>query len=398
MVRSEQFDIICLSDAPFSYPLWTNKQHIMSRLAERGYRVLYVDPQLGFIGWLKWLLERRLRFSDLFLWVKRRNTNLWVFSPILMPPRYKWGRRVNDWVRLRGTKILSHRLGFKSPLLWIYHPDAVYFAQRIKNSFVIYDCVDEYSTFPAYSAPARKAQIQANEARLLKIADLVFTTSRPLYELKKQSNPQTYLVENVADAEHFGKALLEETAISSEMAELSKPIIGFVGALDAYKVDFELIKYLALSRPEWSFVLIGPIGEGDRQTRVDSLQKITNIHFLGPKQYSQLPNYVKGFDVCIIPYQVNQYTYYSFPLKVYEFLASGKPVVTTNLPSIKHLSGVLKIASDYQEFLQFLSQAVEEDDSKDRARRIEVARQNSWDYRVEKILEIIKSTNSPFSQ
>lgn len=389
MVKHEHFDIICMSDAPFNYPLWTNKQHIMSRMAKLGHRVLYVDPQLGFAGWLKWFLGGRLGFRHLIRWVRREGENLWIFSPILFPPRYATGRKINDYLRLFGVRLLARWLHFKEPVIWIYHPDAVYFAQRIKNSLVIYDCVDEYSTFPAYSAPARKAQIQANEARLLQIANLVFTTSRPLYELKKQSNPQTYLVENVGDAEHFGKTILEETAIPSEMAELPKPIIGFVGALDAYKVDFELIKYLAENQPEWSFVLIGPIGEGDRQTRIDLLQKINNIHFLGAKPYSQLPNYVKGLNVCVIPYQINQYTCYSFPLKVYEFLATGKPVVTTNLSSLKDLSGVLKIASDHQEFLRFLSQAVEEDDPKERTRRIEVARQNSWDHRVERLLEII---------
>lgn len=387
---ARRFDIICLSDAPFDYPLWTNKQHVMSRLAKLGHRILYVDPQLGLVGWFKWYRAGRLKFRDLFWWVKRRNKNLLVFSPILFPPRYYIGRKINNFLRLKGILLLAKLLKFSQPILWIYHPDAVYFTGKIREDLIVYDCVDEYSTFPAYANPIRKQEIIANEKKLLGLADIVFTTSRPLFEVKRQFNPHTHLVQNVGDAEHFGKALLEDTEVPEEMKSLARPIVGFIGALDSYKIDFGLIEFVATNKPDWSVVLIGPVGEGDHTTTVNKLKEMGNVYFLGIKPYRFLPNYIKGFDVCMLPYNINEYTKYCFPLKIYEFLATGKPVVVTDLPSFKDLANVLRIAKDYQQFLEFLSEAISEKDGNSLKKRLEVAEKNSWDQRVRQLLSMIQ--------
>jgi len=398
MAKDSKFlDIICFSDAPWEYPLWTNKQHVMSRISKLGHRVLYVDPQFGFVGWLKWFIARRVSFARLFRWLRREDKTLWIFAPILLPPRFAICRRVNDFLRLLGVHALARWLGFERPILWIYHPDAVYFVGRLDWSMVVYDCVDEYSTFPAYAAPARNREIRGNEEKLLKLADVVFTTSKPLFELKREFNPNTYLVQNVGDAEHFGKAMLEGTIIPSDIASIKKPIIGYVGALDAYKVDFELIKYIATERLDWSIVLIGPVAEGDPATQVDSFKKFSNVHFLEERPYRELPGYIKAFGVCIIPYSINEYTKYSFPLKVHEFLATGKPVVTTALPSVMGLSDVLKIASGYKQFIQFLEEALEGDSPKAKAQRLKVARENTWEHRVQQLLNTISKELGRFS-
>lgn len=382
------FDIICVSDAPFEYPLWTNKQHVMSRLAERGHRVLYVDPQLGLAGWLKWTLQGRVRFKDLFAWTHRKGDNLTIFSPIVMPPRYAWGRRINDFVRRKGARILSKRMDMRDPLLWIYHPDGVSFVGRMGEGIVVYDCVDEYSAFPAYSSAQRKKEIVFNEDRLLRVADVVFTTSKPLREAKKHSNPNTYLVHNVADVSHFSKAYYEDLPLPDDLRKTRKPVIGFIGALDNYKVDFELVSFVASRHPEWSIVLVGPVAEGDRSTSVKILRANQNVHLLGLKPYERLPDYLKAFDVCIIPYRLNNYTLYSFPLKVFEFLAAGKPVVTTRLASLAELDHVLRIASTPEEFVEEIARGLVEDGSQ-ADMRIEFAKENSWDHRIERLLSII---------
>ncbi len=390
MAKDSKFlDIICFSDAPWEYPLWTNKQHVMSRISKLGHRVLYADPQFGFVGWLKWFITGRVSFARLFRWLKREGETLWIFAPILFPPRFTICRRVNDFLRLLGVRALARWLGFEKPILWIYHPDAVYFAGKLERSMVVYDCVDEYSTFPAYTAPARNREIRGNEEKLLKLADVVFTTSKPLFELKREFNPNTYLVQNVGDAEHFGKAMLEGTIIPPDIASIKKPVIGYVGALDAYKVDFELVRYIAVERSDWSIVLIGPVAEGDPATKVNGFKKFSNVHFLGERPYRELPDYIKDFDVCIIPYSINEYTRYSFPLKVYEFLATGKPVVTTALPSVMELSDVLKIAPNYEQFVQFLEEALEGDSPKAKAQRLKVARENTWEHRVQQLLTLV---------
>lgn len=398
MAKDSKFlDIICFSDAPWDYPLWTNKQHVMSRLSKLGYRVLYVDPQFGFVGWLKWFIAGRVSFARLFRWLKRESETLWIFAPILLPPRFAICRRINDFLRLLGVRALARWLRFERLVLWVYHPDAVYFVGRLDGSMVVYDCVDEYSTFPAYAAPARNREIRYNEERLLKLADVVFTTSKPLFELKREFNSNTYLVQNVGDANHFGKVMLEDTIIPSDIASIKKPVIGYVGALDAYKVDFELIKHIAMEKPGWSIVLIGPVAEGDPATKVDSFKKFGNVHFLREKPYQELPGYIKAFDICMIPYSINKYTKYSFPLKVHEFLATGKPVVTTVLPSVMDLSDVLKIASGYEQFVQFLEEALGGDSPKAKAQRLKVARENTWEHRVKQLLNIISKEPRRFS-
>jgi glycosyltransferase involved in cell wall biosynthesis len=360
----------------------------MSRLAQRGHRVLYVDPQLGISGWLKWFLRGRVGLRDLFLWSRKASPNLTIFSLVFMPPRYRWGRRINDFVRREGARVLSKKLGMRDPLLWIYHPDGVSFVGRMREQMVAYDCVDEYSSFPAYSSKNRRREIISNEQKLLRKASVVFTTSKPLQEAKKGFNSNTYLVHNVADVSHFSRAYFEELSVPDDLTKISKPIIGFVGSLDDYKVDFDLLDYLAKARPEWSIVLVGPVGEGDRSTSVDQLRTYRNVYFLGLKPYSDLPNYLRAFDACIIPYRLNEYNRYSFPLKVFEFLASGKPVVATDLPSLHEQRDVLRIASSPEEFIEQISEALAEN-SRLAKKRVEVAKTNTWDHRVDQLLSIV---------
>lgn len=352
--------------------------------------MLYVDPQLGFSGWLKWFLQGRLRFSDLFLWIKRKGENLWLFSPILMPPRYRWGRRVNDSIRREGVRLLARSMGMRDPVLWIYHPDGVSFLGRMNERMVVYDCVDEYSAFPAYSSRERKMEIISNEEELLRKADVVFTTSKPLQEAKKKLNPNTYLVHNVADVSHFSRAYYEELSLPDDLREVGRPIIGFIGAVDDYKVDIELVSTIASMHPEWSVVLVGPVAEGDQSTSIESLRSRDNIYVLGLRPYTKLPSYLRAFDICIIPYRLNDYTRYSFPLKVFEFLAAGKPVVTTDLPSLAELRDVVRIASSPEEFVEDIAQALLEDSSQAK-KRIEIASQNTWDHRIDQLLSTIET-------
>lgn len=385
-----KFDIVCFSDSPWDTPIWTNKQHIMSRVSKLGHNVLFIDPPLSVSGWYKWWRSGRVKFSNLFKWIRKEDSNLTIFSPIVLPPRFGGLRYINNLIRLRGIKRLISRLGFKNHIVWIYHPDAAYFLGKTGEKFILYDCVDQFSAFPAYSDSRRKREIESNEMEVLEKANVVITTSSPLYDIKQEYNPNTYLVENVGDIEHFAKARSSTDQIPSDMKSIKKPVMGFIGSLDAYKVDLDLIKYAAITKPNWSFVLIGPVGEGDRKTDLSVISELHNVHILGIKPYALLPDYIRSFDVCMIPYNINEYNHYSFPLKVYEFLASGKPVVSMNLPSIISLSEVIKIATTYDSFIKCLSEALEKDSPEAVQKRIEAAGKNSWDHRVKQILDIIR--------
>lgn len=388
---TNKYDIICLADAPWKYPLWTNKQQVMSRLAGMGHRVLYVDPPLGIIGWYKWYRQKRRTLADLTGWVSHPQENVTLYSPVLFPPRYSWGRGLSERWRRRGVRRLAKRSGFHDVLVWAYHPDAVTFLKKLDYRFLLYDCVDQYRAFPAYSEQGRREQIIDREARLLKMADAVITTSKPLYDEKLSANKNTFLVENVADFAHFNRAVDDNFQVSPLLKKIKRPRIGFVGALDDYKVDFPILAKIAELRPEWSLVLVGPKAEGHTSEGMALLAGHKNIKMLGMRPREILPAIVKGFDAAIIPYKLNDYTNYCFPLKVYEFMALGIPTITSKLPALAGLEGLIKIADTGEDFVDAIEGYLVWDPKEEKSRRIEEAGKHTWENRVKDILAIIDS-------
>jgi glycosyltransferase involved in cell wall biosynthesis len=382
-------DIVCLSSAYWDQSLWTNRQHIMSRVS-REQRVLYVEPGLFNKSYFRSLL--RSNKGRLVRWFRQENENLWVFSPSVLP-LYRGGHIAQSigWsLALRQIKRFMHEHAFQDPIVWIYQPEAVEILDQLPASLVLYDCVDEHAAIPYYaSSPMRQATLQRAERDLMLRADLVITTSQYLYERKREYNPRTFLVHNVADADHFGQAMSDEIALADEITHLPHPIVGFVGAVSGYKLDVQLLASATRAYPDWQFVFIGPIGFDDQMTDVSMLRKESNVHLMGVKPYQDLPRYMKAFDVCIIPYQINDYTMGVFPIKLFEYLASGRPVVTTNLPAFADYRDVVHVADTREDFVRLLSQAVAQDTASQRKRRLAVARENTWEKRTTQILELI---------
>jgi len=381
-------NIICLSTQNWDDRMWTNKQHIMYRLS-KNHRVIYVDK--GVLGLKNFFIKRedeegfKFTIKNLFSLFEERNKNLTVLTE-----KFNFPNPYAFKIKLLKKYIKKNNL--KDIILWIYQPEYEKYIGELGEKLVVYDCVDEYSTFPAYNKPGKKDGIIETEKSLLKKADLVITSAPGLYESKKEFNKNTHLVHNVGNAKHFMKALDPNTEIPSDIGSIKKPIIGFIGALDKYKVDFELLQHIAEKHPEWSVVLIGPKGKVDFSTRTSSLKKFGNIHMLGTKDYNPLPNYVKAFDVCMIPYNINDYTKNCFPIKFFEFLASGKPVVTTNLPALKEFEGSVKYASGKEDFTRAIEESLEHDPNEMKQKRIEAAKQNSWESRISKIIGLIEKS------
>lgn len=191
----------------------------------------------------------------------------------------------------------------------------------------------------------------------------------------------------------FSKSQHDKTVIPDELKLIKEPIIGFFGAISKYKINFDLIEYIAKNQPEWSIVLIGTFGEGEKSADISKLEQIDNIHFLGPKPYEVLPNYLKGFNVCILPNVINEYTKNMFPMKFFEYLASGKPVVSTSLPSLKDFVEYCYFAVNNSEFTEFIRKAISETNNNEiRQKRIELAKMNTWEKRINDMSEIIIKT------
>ena len=377
--------IICISTADWE-DFWTRKQRFMLKFAQQNNKVLYIEQQMHVLGYLK---HFRLHWKRVYLWLfgsREIFENLFVYTLPILLPFYKKSPVINKINHLFALALIrreAKKLRLKNPILWIYPPESNVLIGKFNEKAVVYDCVDEWS---AFKGMLKKRVIQEFEKRLLLKADLVIVTAQPLYESKKKLTRNVYLVPNAAEPAHFAKASIEETEVPKEIAQLKKPIIGFVGSIQ-YWIDFDLIRYIALARLDWTIVLIGPVG---RLAEVEKIKDIPNIHLLGKKDYECLPNYLKAFDVCINPFIIDEVGENVSPLKLYEYLATGKPIVSVNMPEAEKFGELVRIGHTKEDFLNKLEEAVSEDNAELVQKRISLSLQHSWSKRFSILNDIIE--------
>ena len=387
MKPTECRDVVLLSTADWDNPFWTNKQHVAVELARRGHRVLYVDS----IG----LRTPSVTAQDLSrIWRRLKKgvkaprpvrNSIWVWSPLVVPlQRYQLMRSLNRLLLAAGLRFWMWRLGIKADLMWTYNPMTLTFFGNSRFACTVYHCVDEIKAQPGMPV----AQIEAADTALVRASDVVFVTAEYLLESRKAINPNTFYFSNVADFSHFSNARDESTAVPEDVAMLPKPVIGFVGAISGYKVDFDLIVKMAVKHPEWSIALIGKVGEGDPYTDASCLQKLSNIYLLGPRDYSDLPACMKGFDVAILPCMLNEYTRSMFPMKFFEYLSAGLPVVSTALHALKAHGDVAYIAADQDDFVAGVEAALR-DEIPPLAHRLELAMEQTYERRTSRMLSLL---------
>ena len=326
---------ILFATADWDEPYWTNKQHCAKSLAELGTRVLYVEsvglrsPKAGSAkDWGRLWNRLRKGISSLLLGARERSPGIFVLSPLLVPAghRYALTRALNRWLLRAAIVRSTSSRDFVLPLIWTYHPFMLDVIEGMETGPVLYHCVDDLAAVPGVDAPA----FRAAEAKLLKRADVVFVTAPALAEHCKQYNPNTHFLPNVVDAEHFGKAL-EPGPIPADLACIPEPRLCYHGVLSDFKIDFQLLVDAARQKPEWSWVFIGEEREGQKSPLVAELAKLPNVHFLGYRPYAVLPDYLRGMQVGLLPSLINDYTRGMFPMKYFEYLGSGLPVVSTPL-------------------------------------------------------------------
>jgi glycosyltransferase involved in cell wall biosynthesis len=353
---------ILFATADWDEPYWTNKQHCAKSLAELGTRVLYVEsvglrsPKAGSAkDWGRLWNRLRKGISSLLLGARERSPGIFVLSPLLVPAghRHALTRTLNRWL-LRAAIVCSTRSrDFGRPLIWTYHPFMLDVIEDMKTGPVLYHCVDDLAAVPGVDA----ATFRAAEAKLLKCADVVFATAPALAEHCKQHNPNTHFLPNVVDAEHFGKAL-EPGPIPSDLAEIPEPRLCYHGVLSDFKIDFQLLLDAARQKPEWSWVFIGEEREGQKSPLVAELRTLPNVYFLGYRPYDVLPDYLRGMQIGLLPSLINDYTRGMFPMKYFEYLASGIPVVSTPLSFSASVGSGVLVAEEPSAFVDAIDRQI----------------------------------------
>lgn len=393
----KNLDIICLAGNLYDQNPWTNRQQVMSRLAKIGNKVLYIEPSKNIFVQIAKLLLRYKPKQRIIWWFKRLNSaekrreNLYIFPLIkFIPIKYRLLRRFNYLLNIPRVKKQIKKLKMDESILWIYSPDAVTFVGKLNEKVVLYDCVDEYTAQPYYQK--NFIGIEKDEIELLGKSHYVFTCSPYLQQKKRKFNKNTFFIANVADYEHFSKSQGKKIPVPQDILSISNPIIGFIGAIDTYKLDFALIQKLAERNPNLSIVLIGGKGEAEKRANIKLFKKRKNIYLLGKKDYDILPNYIKAFDVAVIPYVNNEYTKSCAPLKLFEFLSLGKPVVVSGISIIEELKEVIIYTKNYDEFKKAIEDSLRNDTQENKNRRIDFAKKYTWEKKIEKQMAIIKDS------
>ena len=289
-----------------------------------------------------------------------------------------WVNQLNQKFAVSTLQDDFRALGLRKPVLVVGSAHALPLLRHIPHSSVVYHCSDDFSDVPGF--PDSFAEL---ESELCKQADAVVTTSEELRRGKSELNPKTYTVTNAADVSHFARARAGDTEIPEEIASLPRPVVGYVGSVFQW-IEQEWLEHAAERFADWSFVLIGPL-----QTNVSKLSRHRNVHLLGPRPYQSLPGYLKGFDVATVPFIIDDLTRRASPIKFYEYLAAGLPIVASRLPDLEPLRSYAYLVEDREEFARALQEAVaEEGDEKRRSRMLESGK-HSWEARCEQLDSIL---------
>lgn len=377
-------DVVVLYAPPWDGPTRFSKHHLATYFADHGARVLYVEAPLTPLG-----LKRGSAFGTEVAAARRParkvREHLWVRRHFVPVPYH-----AASWLTSRraanrlGQRLLAPiirrdllRLGMQSPTLIAGLPHAVDVVPFLPRDALVYHCADDYAHMRGF--PSTLPDL---EAELCRWADVVITTSATLCHERRRWNPNTHWIPNGADVNHFA----QRVAPASELRDLQRPIVGFVGGLSQW-VDVQLVYNLALARPEWTFALVGPV-----TIDVSPIRDLTNVRLLGPRPYAELPAYLAAMDVGLIPFRQDPVTYHADPIKAYEYLAAGLPVVATDLPALRRLDHVIRLADSSQSFLDQVRAALAEGrDTRADARRAEAAC-HSWATRFERIDALIRAT------
>ncbi|HDS09266.1 MAG TPA: glycosyltransferase, partial [Firmicutes bacterium] len=347
-------------------------------------RILYLNPEpISF----KNIILGRSKFRKIY---RRFNRNLFILPQgITVLGRYsKIVDKIANVIWKLFLQLFAALKLSKRRILWLYPPESYKWLGLFCEQMSVYDCVDDYSKFPAYRNSFAKKRIKVLERLLSKRVDVIITTSEKMFNEKRRFNQNTYLIGNVADFEHFHSSNNLNYKEPAEIRTLPHPRFLFFGALSSFKLNFKLLTKLASEIPGGSVILIGPTRTGELFTDLTELKAFPNIHVLGGKDYNKLPAFIKYSDVLILPYRYNEYIESCFPIKFFEYLSTGKPVITTAIPELKVFRETVPEADTEDDFINLSKEIINNPPSPEKIENmINLAKENTWVSRITRITE-----------
>lgn len=362
--------------------VWQRPQQFLSRFS-KDHRVLFVEGPVPDDS-LEWPKVSLREVSDY--------PNIMVLQSRFPASHWEDGDWVDKQRRRLVQRVLAGPLGakFVNAVQWFYDPMAVTaFAGKMGEIATVYDCMDQLSQFRG--APP---ELVRRERELLAVADVVFAGGPKIHRAKKLYNANCHSYGCGVDVLHFAQAQRVETVVPDDIAHIKGPVLGFFGVVDE-RMDYELVAALADANPFWHLVIVGP------RTKVEDevLPRRHNIHWLGGRDYALLPHYAKRFDLCMMPFAINEATEYINPTKALEYMATGRPIVSTAIEDVvSQFSHVTQIAHSHEEFIAFCYASLERPDAEQVERGIALANSNSWEAIVEKLkghIDEVLAENGP---
>jgi len=380
--------IVCLSSIDWDF-LWQTHQQIMGTLAAHDNRVLFVESTGVRAPNLRDLprLWRRARGGGRGHGERRPPANVEVFSPVVPPfPYSAWAQAISLPILRRAIRRRLAVWNVARPIVWNFVPTPLSrsLVRALTPAVSIYHCVDDLA-----ASSVSAARLRDSEAHSFEEADLVFVTSHTLWERASRWNPQTHLLPSGVDFPRFAGSSETSFDVPDDLRALPQPRVGYLGGLHRW-LDQTLLVSLAERCPDWSVVLVGPV-----QTDVSRLRRVPNVHVLGTRDPDQVPRYLRGFDVGLVPYRVTEYTGSVYPAKLNEYLAVGLGVVSTPLTEITRFNhdhgDVVAVAADAGGFEMAIKQTLAAHGPEASRRRVAVAKANSWESRIDVMSSLIAS-------
>ena len=361
-------DLICFCHIRWNF-VYQRPQHLMSRFANYNRVFFLEEPVFDKSG-------------TPFMEINKDGGNLWIITPHLIDG-YSPDENVFEQKILISN--FYNKYSIKNYTHWYYTPMALAISNHLQPEMIIYDCMDELSNFN-FAPP----ELKQKEKELFRIADLVFTGGHNLYQAKKNAHTNIYPFPSSIDKKHFQQARIVNKE-PADQAGLSHPIFGFYGVIDE-RFDTGLLREVAVRRPQWNFVNIGPV------IKIDAgiLPQLPNIHYLGARNYEVLPHYLSGWDIAMIPFLLNDSTKYISPTKTPEYLAAGLPVISSSIVDVVKPYGVnalVHIADDADSFIDSAEKELAVTDKTSWIERVDLfLKENSWDQTWREMMQHINAT------